>query len=151
MHVELKPESLGGGRRCGSPPELRIRGTASWALPIMLGAVVIRLLSSMPDVPVLHWHGADGLFHVHEGGGLPHEHGGESGDGPQPDERHSGAEGYYSPNSSAVEEADHSQTTQMEQPAGWLHPLWVRVPESVDGVEGLQARAPPQRERTAVL
>lgn len=149
--LKRKPRSSEGRRTCGRPPGIRFRGTVSWALPIMLGAVLIRLLSSMPGVPVLHWHGADGLFHAHEGGGLPHEHGGESGDGPQPDERPPGFGGYYSPNSAAVEEATCSQTTQFEQPAGWLHPLWVRVPESVDRVEGLQARAPPQWERTAIL
>lgn len=146
MPVKLKPESLGGRHMCGSPLALRFRGPVSWAIPIMLGAVLIRLLSYLPGVPVPHWHGADGLFHTHEGGGLPHEHGGESGEGPPPDERHRGSSGYYSPNSVAVEEADPSRTAPLEQPAGWLYPLWVRVPESVNGVEGLQARAPPQWE-----
>ena len=151
MHVKLKAENWEGRRRCKRSPELGFRGTVSWAVAIMLGSVLIRLLSAMPGVPVLHWHGADGLFHAHEGGGLPHEHGGESGDGPQPDEHHPGFASYYSPNSAAVEEAAKSQTAQFEQPAGWRYPLWVRVPESADGVEGLQARAPPQRERTAIL
>lgn len=151
MRVKRKARSSGGRTIGCRPSGARYCGAVSWALPVMVAAVMIRLLSAVPGVPVPHWHGTDGRFHTHAGGGLPHDHGDQSGDGPQPDGHFPVAAGYYSPNSAAVEDADASQTVPMEQAAGWPHPLWVRVPESQDGVEDLQARAPPQPERTELV